>query len=212
MENQFPPKVTENAAPQTTPPNPPTPPTPPPKRNKVLVVVMITISILGIGIALYISYFVIIAIFGIQSDFGSCDKGRTQLFNNSQTIADGFNAINFVPGIAAKATVEKQNGDCLDSLPTITATREFKTTSTAGEVYDSMTKALVANGYKPEDDYSNLNPCSYEDNVYSYSKGDHKINITIACSTYGAKDDSWRQVPTTKATADLRVTWYYPEK
>ncbi len=186
------------------------------KYLKILVFALIAVLVVGVVVA---GYFIIVIVGGLHSIASSCSKGRTQLFSQTKTITDEFNSIAFISGQDdVKAQVTKQEGDCVDSLPTISATRDFKVATSAGAAFDAMSKALTENGYTTvkstpyKDDFPKLNPCSFKDNQYSYEKGDHKIDIALTCASYGAKGEDWRQVPATNATAYLDVAWTDPQE
>lgn len=190
------------------------PPPNPPKKNSPWKIILIILSVLGIAIAGYLLIFTILAYTSINQSFKTCKDGREQLYADTDNIVREFNSIDLIPGQeSATSKVEKQDGDCVDSLPTITVERLFTTSAEAGSAFDSMKNALIGKGYKQEidDSYTGLNPCSFEDNRYTFTKGDKEIQIVLNCSKYIVKSEEWRKIPITSANAYLRVTWSYPE-
>lgn len=192
----------------TAPPN--LPQSPFKKYIKIFVIVLVTAFV---AVAAFVAYYIISIVGGLHSDLSTCSKGRTQLFNRTPSITSEFNAIEFVPNQSSvKAEVTKQQGDCVDSLPTIFATKKYVVATNAGTTSDEISNALVKSGYTPKkDNYPSLNSCSYQGKRYTYTKADQKIDIELTCLSYGAKGEDWRQVPATKATAYLEVAWAYPK-
>jgi len=177
--------------------------------KRFLVVCIGGVVILGAVITFYL-----VSIFGgLHSDLSTCAKGRTQLFSRTQSLTSEFNAMQFIPGQeSVTADVTQQQGDCLDSLPTIYATKEYTTTTTAGAVFDEITAVLSDNGYTAQSNPTKvLNPCSSQYQQYAYTKADQEIDVQLTCASYDATGDSWRQVPVTDAKVLLGVSWAYPQ-
>lgn len=199
-------------------PNVPLPPTPqkaPLKKTlKIVLIIIITVGVLGLaGIT-----FVVFSVFNaLHSASNECSNGRTQLFSNEQAITDQFNKLVLIPDQPnVNADVTKQQGDCVDSLPTIFATKTYIISTTAGIAFDEMSSALTKAGYTASRDsvYAPDDPCQYQDKPYKFTNinPNRDINITMSCTQNSVKGQGWRQIPVTKATAGLTVDWEYPAK
>src|SRR5437899_534734 len=89
-------------------------------------IVWIVVIVALLAVLLFAAFVVYIALgfMGFYGSIRSCSNGRTQLFSQTQTITDDFNAVHlFTNQPDVKASVSKQEGDCVDSLPTIFASK-----------------------------------------------------------------------------------------
>ena len=175
----------------------------------ILMLLAIIIGVPSITVIVVVSLFVR----SLHSSLCDCSTGRNELFNNTQVISDEFNAIALVPNqLNVKAKIEQQHGDCVDSLSTIYGTVTFNLSTYAGTAFDQASTALINNGYVADTDtYAGiLNPCSYKDKPYSFTKTDRKISLNLTCLSDSMRNsDTWRQIPVKNLTAFLNVAWNY---
>lgn len=166
---------------------------------KIFVVFM---SICG-GIILLAILGLILFFAGIGQHFSNCDAKRNELYANYDTLMNQFNEIVIVPDQpGVLATGKKQNGDCVDSLPTISAKRTFTVDAPAGDLYARIDKTMTEQGYARDVESIMKTPCAYESQVFLYSKGTQKIEVRLTCAAYNT--NNWRQTRVTTVEAFTR--------
>lgn len=155
----------------------------------------VVVLLAGVGLVLFFA--------GIGKHFSDCDAKRDKLFSNYDTLLNQLDDVTIVsdqPNV--KATGTKQDGDCVDSLPTISAKRTFPVDASAGALYAMIDKNMTDQGYA-RDAMSILKPpCAYESQLFLYSKGTQKIEIRFTCATYGTT--AWDAVKVTTVEALTR--------
>jgi hypothetical protein len=220
MEEQNP---TEQIAPQPanlSPAGPGVPLSPNPQKSSLRKIIKIILMVLLVGGALGLAgvVFVIFSFFnGLQGVTSECSNARTQLYNKEPVLTDQFNKLLLIPDQPnVVANVAKQDGDCIDSLPMVTATKTYTISTTAGSAFDEINSALTQAGYIASKDsiYLPDNPCAYKDKSYKFTSTEpnRDIEITMSCTKYSVNGEDWRQIPVTEATAQLVVSWKYPAK
>ncbi len=181
--------------------------------KRIAKIVAISVAVIaGLGVAL-VAFEAIIFVVALSTATNSCSKGREQLFGNEQSITNRFNALLFIPSQPnVKAEISKQPGDCIDSMPTIHATKSYDVSMPAGTLFDEIKKVLVEAGYTADGGSPNIpdNPCEYEGQTYEFTNTnpDREIEIKLSCAQYTSTKD-WREIRVTRALVDLYVAWHY---
>jgi hypothetical protein len=183
----------------------------PPKLPRGMKLFSVVLAVLGILILLAITVGVRFYA-STEQYFTDCDKGRLSLFSRYGKVVQTFDGVKIVPDQPdVKAKIIKQDGDCVDSLPTVFARKIFIVNENAAKLYARVNGSLKAQGYVNQTDtYSTAttNPCASSGNGLMYSDAEHAINIAFVC----AGDDSieWSQRTVTEVVATTPTASYSP--
>lgn len=183
-------------------------PAPPPKKRlSLLQIILIVIgTIVGLAIVVAVGLFVLLATF-FQSYGHSCEQKRAAVSAAANTGIPIFNQLTIIPGQSGTpAQVGKQEGDCVDSLPTVYATRTVKVNESAAAAMSQVTGALQSQGYAgPIAASGNTAGTPCDPNRLSYSKpGRQGIEISLQCN--GPITGTWQSQPVSRVDAYVTFT------
>lgn len=201
--------TSSNAPPSIT----PTPLNQQPSRKKPPIQAII-LTIIVAAIIIIPIYFVGNIIVDFKSTNDRCHSGGKKLLGRSDEIRKEIDSIDFVPGQPdIKSEVNKNEGDCVDSIPTITLEKTYKNpTMNAGELFDQLTTTLKSKGYSTAYDQSRENKCfgvTYYDDGEDYSDHeDREIRIEIEClGLHSEKKASWRLMKVSELSVETSIRW-----
>jgi hypothetical protein len=183
----------------------------PKKRTSFKVVGVVLLSATGITVIVVVA--VLVYMMSIFSSIGnSCNTKRTNTYNTAGQAIPAFNDVAIVPGVTGSTAHEqKQDGDCVDSLPTVWLQRSFTVNETAQQAVNQVNATMENEGYKsPTYDHNtdpNGNPCSANqggDFGLTYSKpGQPNITVTMNCAAGYDSINDWQQLPVTEVDAEI---------
>jgi hypothetical protein len=185
-----------------------------PKKSKALRMVgIVLLSVTGLSVIVVVA--VIIFAMSLFNSLGSsCNTKRTSTYASAGQEIPVFNNLTIVPGVTGSAAIEqKQDGDCVDSLPTAWLQRTFPVNETAGEALSQVTMTLQGEGYtSPTHDHDvnpNASPCSVDQGTglgLTFSSQSHPdITITMNCEDGDGTMSSWQSLPVSEVNAEVTI-------
>ncbi len=193
-------------------------PTPPPNKKSPKTLIIL-ICVLAVMLTVILVPILIGGAFtllgrGLESSFfGECKNGRETLFSQEQTITNEVNALSLADNSSTSdATISIQEGDCVDSLPTIFAKKTYtlESSGNAGDVFDHANKQLIDAGYTKNDSLiENKDPCFLTIPYIKERNNSNSIGLDLSLSCVGDNED-WRLNSVQAVNISYNQRWEYP--
>jgi hypothetical protein len=109
-----------------------------------------------------------------------CSARRERVFNYAQPLTNEFNTTKILSSQPNQdASMEKIDGDCVDSSPQVRATKEYSFALSTDKAAKDIDSTLLAEGFSRPSIDRDISLC----NGVNYIKGSLKINIYLKCTS-----------------------------